>query len=94
MSIIVVAEIPGGTAEQDDAMLKELNIESDPPQGSRFRVAGPTEGGWRIISVWDSQEAFDTFRRERLEPALKKAGRQPPQINTWPVHTILNFPVG
>ncbi len=88
MAIVVIAEIPGGTAEQDDAMTRELNIESNPAPGALFRVAGAVPGGWRIMSVWESQDAFDTFRRERLAPALQKAGRQLPQFEIWPVHSV------
>lgn len=88
MPIVVIAEIPGGTAEQDEAMLKEMDIESDPPAGALFRAAGPIPGGWRIMSVWESQEAFDTFRRERIAPILQKLGRPLPPTQIWPVHSV------
>jgi hypothetical protein len=59
MPILVIAEQPGGTAEQDKAMIEALNLTNDPAPGARARLAGPTDGGWRIVSLWDSQEAFD-----------------------------------
>ena len=88
MAVVVIAEIPGGTAEQDDEMQKELNLAANPAAGALFRVAGAIPGGWRIMSVWESEEAFDTFRRQRLTPALQKAGRQMPEFEIWPVHSV------
>jgi hypothetical protein len=89
MAVLVIAEVPGGTAEQDKAMMEGLNLEADPPQGIRVRLAGPTESGWRIVGLWDSQDAFDTFRRERLTPALEKAGRPEPGFEFWPIESVI-----
>ena len=61
---------------------------SDPPPGFLMRLAGPTEGGWRNLSVWESQEAFGAFRRERLEPALKQSGRPIPNFQIWQLHSV------
>jgi hypothetical protein len=88
MAVVVIANIPGGTAEQDDEMQKELNLDGNPAPGALFRVAGAVPNGWRIMSVWESEDAFATFRRERLAPALQKAGRQIPDIEIWPVHSV------
>jgi hypothetical protein len=88
MAVVITAEVPGGTAEQDDEIQKELNLAGSPAVGTLFRVAGPVPGGWRIMSGWESQDAFETFRRERLAPALQKAGRQMPEFEVWPVHSV------
>ena len=88
MAVVIVAQVPGGTAEQDEAIMKQMNLADTLAPGSLARLAGPFEGGWRIISVWESQEAFDTFRRERLEPALRQAGRPVPQFQIWPLHSV------
>ena len=31
--------------------------------------AGPSEAGWTVVEVWDSQEALDQVFRERIGPA-------------------------
>jgi heme-degrading monooxygenase HmoA len=89
MSVLVIAEVPEGTAELDEAMMKALNLADDPPAGVRVRVAGPTETGWRIVSLWDSQDAFDAFRRDRLAPALEQAGRAVPEFQFWPIESVI-----
>ncbi len=88
MAVVIIATIPGGTAEQDDEIQKELNLAANPAAGILFRAAGAVPGGWRIMSAWESQDAFETFRRDRLAAALQKAGRQMPEFEVWPVHSV------
>jgi heme-degrading monooxygenase HmoA len=58
-----------------------------------MRLAGPSpNGGWRVVSVWESREQFDQFRRERLEPALKDAGLGVPQFQFWTPETVITPP--
>jgi hypothetical protein len=89
MAVVVISKASGVTAEQDKAMIEALNLESDPPKGARARLAGPSEGGWQIISLWDSQESWDAFVSERLTPALDRAGRSMPDYEVWPVESEL-----
>ena len=45
-----------------------------PPDGLILHVAGPTDEGVRIIDVWESEEAWQRFRSERLDPAIAALG--------------------
>jgi hypothetical protein len=87
MSVLVIAQVPGGSAEQDEAMVKTLSLGSASPSGARFRVAGPSAGGWRIVSLWESREAFDAFLNDRIRPALEAAGRSVPDFEYWPIES-------
>ena len=89
MPVLVISENPGGTAEQDRAMLEAANVANDPPAGARLRLAGPTGSGWRVMSLWDSREAFDAFLRDRLTPALQRAGRPVPEFEFWQVESVI-----
>jgi hypothetical protein len=89
MSVLVVASAPGVTAEPDQAMVQALNLEADPPAGARGRFAGPTETGWRIVSLWDSREAFDVYVQDRLAPALERAGIPVPEFEFWPIESVI-----
>jgi len=42
--------------------------------GLILHLAGPTDEGFRIIDVWDSEEAFKRFEVERLQPAVAALG--------------------
>jgi hypothetical protein len=88
VAILVVSEVAGVTAEQDAAMVEALDLGGSPPVGGRIRMAGPTAQGWRIVSLWDSEEDFERFRKERLVPALTGAGRALPSFEVWPIETV------
>lgn len=44
-----------------------------PPPGMLYHAAGPSEGGWCVIEVWESQEAIDQFFQQKLGQALQQA---------------------
>ncbi len=37
------------------------------PAGLILHVAGPTEEGFRTIDLWESEQAWETFRSSRLQ---------------------------
>jgi hypothetical protein len=47
---------------------------SFPPDGQQLLVAGPGDGTWRVVSVWDSEEAMERFYTERFPAACRQAG--------------------
>jgi hypothetical protein len=75
MAYCVIADNPNGSAELYEQIIQRVAASGEmPPQGAIFQVAGPAEGGWRVISVWESREAQERFRDERLIPALNEVG--------------------
>lgn len=51
------------------------------PPGLLVHLAGPTDEGVRVISVWDSETSWRRFQDEQLEPvreALSGSGRTLP----------------
>ncbi len=59
MSITVVAQIPGLTAEEDAALVGALDLEGSPPAGGKVRLDGPAGGGQRIVGLWDRDAAYE-----------------------------------
>lgn len=91
MAIAQIIEIPGGSKEKYDEVIREVGLAgSQLAPGQLVHFAGPMEGGgWRIVNVWESQEASDKFE-EKLIPARRKAGLPdviPPQ-KLFPVHRL------
>ena len=41
--------------------------------GMIFDAAGPIPNGWRVIELWESQEAADRFFQDTLGAALQRA---------------------
>jgi hypothetical protein len=85
----LIMTFPRGTQEQYDAVLQQLNLGGRMPPGGISHAAGPIEGGWRVVDVWETQEAFDIFLREKLEQAMHNVGLEPPEVEVWPVYSTL-----
>jgi hypothetical protein len=54
-----------------------------------LHIAGPTENGWRVVNVVQSQEQFEEFARERLLPATQRVGDPTPQVAFFPVYKMI-----
>lgn len=89
MAVAFLMEFPGTSLAQYDAVIEDLDLINNPQPGGLFHVAGQHDGGVRIVDVWESQGAFDTFLRERLGAALARQGVAPPRVQTWQVHNTL-----
>ena len=44
------------------------------PAGMLYHAAGPTETGWRVVEIWESQEAVQRFFDQQLGQELQRAG--------------------
>jgi len=42
------------------------------PEGQIFHAAGPSSGGWTIIAVHESQESWERFRDDILQPRMQQ----------------------
>ena len=92
MAVVVVNEIEGGSQELYDQVNPKVMPDDKLPEGCQAHIAGPIDNGWRVITVWESDEQFQQFRDEKLIPALKEAGgegRVAPSMSTDPVHNLI-----
>ena len=74
MAYLQVHFWPGGTEEQYGAMIKALHPADGLPEGQRSHTSGPTEGGYLISVLWDSEEQSQAFMQHTLLPALPVDG--------------------
>ncbi len=88
MAIGFIFNNPGQTQEQYDAAVEQMNLEESLPEGWIFHAAGPTEDGWRVVEVWESQEAFDAYY-QRLGPSLQNLGVSLGQPDTFTVYNVI-----
>jgi hypothetical protein len=94
VAITVVAQVRGLTAEEDAALVEELDLVGSPPAGERIRMDGPASGGRRIVGLWDSDTDYERFRDDRLMPALRGLGRALQLIEKRPAtETVRILPV-
>lgn len=91
MAIAMMVDNPEGSQEIYDRVRELLGLEQ--PAGGIFHVAGPSpNGGWRVIEVWESEEAARQFFTERFLPAIEAVGTpaaRPGQPELWPVHNYM-----
>ena len=89
MSVVVVNEMQGGEQSLYDEVTSRVMPEGRLPEGCSEHIAGPINGGWRVISVWDSEQDFERFRNDALIPAMRDTGREEviaPSVQAQPVY--------
>jgi hypothetical protein len=76
MAVTMIVEIPGATQDLYDKILDNLGIgrEGALIEGQLAHIASPMDGGWRVVDVWESEDAFNKFANERLGAAMAAAG--------------------
>jgi hypothetical protein len=89
MAIGFIFNNPGQTQEQYDAAVEQLNLAQSLPEGWIFHAAGPTEDGWRVVEVWESQEAADAYFQGRLGQVLQNLGVSLGEPDTFRVHNVI-----
>jgi hypothetical protein len=81
MPIVGVFQSPTLTQEQYEETIRRLTGGKDrmespsdwPVPGLLVHIAGQGPNGFRVVDVWESQEAFDRFG-ETLMPILQEVG--------------------
>ena len=81
MPVVAVFQVPGLTQEKYDQSVRGVTggkdrVESPshwPVEGLLAHIAGQGESGFRVVDVWESEEAFARFG-ETLMPILQDLG--------------------
>lgn len=88
MSVVLIHQGPSVTRENYEATVRKLTggeIPLDSPsdwpvEGLRMHVAGESPQGFRVVDVWESEEACNKFG-ETLQPILQEVGIvDPPEV--------------
>lgn len=86
MAFVRLAFFPGGTERHYSAIGAELAGVEFPP-GRLMFAAGPADGGWQVVQVWETRAQLDAFNQAHFLPALARAaGRafpQPPRVTDF-----------
>jgi hypothetical protein len=96
MAVVLVHQGPDITREGYDETVRRLTggkerLESPadwPVAGLLSHAAGDAPGGFRIVDVWESEEAAQQFG-EQLMPILREVGiNTPPEM--YPAHAFVS----
>jgi hypothetical protein len=89
VAIAVQLDFPGGTLEEYDQALESIGFLPGGPaaRGELFHWVTATDGGIRVVDVWESREAFDSYFEKSVLPVLSEVGApDPPVIHVFDVH--------
>ena len=86
MSVMTILDFPGVTQDLYDQVGAHLDV-TGPPDGILYHACGPVAGGWRIVDVWESQEAFEQFVDSIYLPAMRaQGGPEPSRREIFPTY--------
>jgi hypothetical protein len=91
MAVGLVLDFPGGTKQQYEDLRDRMELGGHLPPGGQVHTAGPHAGGWRVIDVWDSMEAFQRFRDDQILPNMAGTGLTPPQMQALQVDDEMSY---
>ena len=94
MPVAVEMEFSDASLEQYDEVIRRMGYEPC-GQGHRdglFHWAAQVDGGLRIVDVWDTREAFQSFGEEMLGPITAELGVPEPRLTFYEVHNYLYGP--
>jgi hypothetical protein len=92
VAVAVQLDFLGATIDQYDQMSERIGLLPGGPAAPQelFHFVIGTEDGFRVLDVWESREAFESFAQDKLDPIYKEVGvRNPPQIQVFEVHNYL-----
>jgi len=83
----------GGTAEQYENSIKVVHPDGGKglPAGQLYHAAGPTEDGFLIVALFDSEASWAKFRDDTLLPGFAKVQNGlpgPPDETSFKVHKV------
>lgn len=89
MSIGVIFRGETMTEEQYDQIRQQVMPDNQPVSGLLFHAGGPSENGWRVIEVWQSQEVAEAFFSGTLAEAFQKANVAAEETQFFEVHNLI-----
>ena len=97
MAVLMENRVENGNTDFYDAVNEKLGVESDKPAGMIAHAAiDEGENGMRIVDVWESTDAFESFRDSCLLPAIQAVAEEqgvplegPPTYEFSEIHHLL-----
>ena len=71
MAFLRLAFFPGATATHWAALVAAVGDVEAPPARRAF-AAGPLQGGWQVVQLWDTRDDLDAFNEAVYLPALER----------------------
>jgi hypothetical protein len=98
MAVILQQVMPEGIpAQMLDEVTEEMGVDQNPPDGIVVHTHFEQDGRLHIVDVWESREAYESFRESRLMPAMQQVAQRhgmtaplpDPQTSITDVHRVV-----
>lgn len=91
MAVAIQMDFEGATLEQYDGVVERMGLAPGgrAPAGAISHFAAATDGGLRVVDVWETREAYERFAREQIGPYSAEVGINPPTLEFFEVHNHL-----
>jgi len=92
VAVAVQLDFQDATLEQYDQINERIGLLPGGPASPQelFHWVTKTENGFRVVDVWESREAFETFEREKLRPMYNEVGiPRSPETQFFEAHNYL-----
>jgi len=77
--VMVTQEFPA-SVEQYEQVNEKLHVESNPPEGLILHAGADIGGGkMKVVDIWESADAWQSFLDNRLGPAVVEVMGPPPE---------------
>jgi hypothetical protein len=78
MAIMIVHQGADWNQDLYDRLLERIIPDpSNPPEGMIAHFGGPSQNGWRVTDIWESEAQWERFRDEEVMPAAQEMDAPP-----------------
>ncbi len=88
MAVAVLWEATGTWEQYEESLIKLEEAGWGSPDARLYHVAGPTEGGFRGVDIWESAETYEEFGKV-LGSMVDQIGIALTDLRMWPVQNIV-----
>jgi len=92
MPVAVEMNFSGATIDQYDQILEKMGLTpgGSVPPGAISHWVAKTDGGMRVVDVWETREQYERFAQEQIGPYSKEVGLEGvPETRFYDVHNYL-----
>ena len=91
MAVAYKLRFPGATTAQYDQVIQKMGLTpgGPTPPGAIFHWVTQEDDGLLVVDVWETEEAFDQYAREKIMPYSQEAGLGEPKVTKYKVHNHL-----
>jgi hypothetical protein len=90
-NVVINVKWEGFTESMYEKVIEETNLKGNPPKGMLLHVSSFDEKGLRVTDVFETEEDFHNFIRDRVMPVAGEMVKTEPEIEIYPLTAYFFF---